>query len=173
MNRIKISEYKLRKSIMSTKEFKEFIAQYKERMSCFNDGYYNAVRLYYQFTFEINFEYHHCDWTDDKKTETYKRCFEFDDTIITSYDFRRNPSEAFAKIITRHILDVFRPKDMACFHVIDNISTKCVWWHINNMWAWSSEKVGVYHIEQECGEGWFEMQKEPEVRMRNFIDIDD
>lgn len=161
----------LRKAIMKTDAFKEFVSQYKERMDAFCSGYYRAVRIDYQFTLEFKFAYHHCDWEDNKKEETYKRCFEFDDTIITNYDFQDKPSDVLAKMITRHVLDTLALKDIERYHVIDGIKADSPWWHINGLWAWSSENVGVYHEEQECGEGWFIMPKEPEVCMRNYINI--
>ena len=76
-------------------------------------------------------------------------------------------------MITRHVLDTLALKDIERYHVIDSIMADGVWWSIVRLWAWTSEKVGVYHEEQEFGEGWFVMPKEPEMRMRDYIDIND
>lgn len=168
-----ISEYKLRNAIKKTKEFKEFVCQYRERMKCFDHGYYDAVRIKYAFSFDFSIKYHHPDWVDGNRVETYKKWIEFDDTIITNYDFQDNPSEVLAKLIARHILDVIVLKDVERYHIVDAIDASCLHWHINELWAWSDEKVGMYHIEQECGEGWFIMPKEPEVCVRNYINIYD
>lgn len=166
-----ISEYKLRTAIKKTKEFKEFVCQYRERMKVFEYGLYEAVRIKYCFTFEFNIKYHHPDWDDSNEVETYKKCFELDDTIITNYDFQDNPSEVLSKLIATHILNIIVLKDVERYHIIDSIDASCLHWHISGLWAWASEKVGMYHIEQECGEGWIVMPKEPEVCMRNYINI--
>lgn len=167
-----ISEAKLRNAIKKTKGFQEFICEYQGKMRTY--GFYNAVRISYSFSFEFTINYHDSKWCDETGVETYKKGFEFDDTIITNYDFRKNPSEVFAKLITRYILDIMVLKDVdCCCHIIDTICANCLDWEIDGLWAWSSKKVGVYHIEQECGEGWYIMPKEPEVRTRNYIDMNE
>lgn len=168
-----ISEYKLRNAIKKTKEFKEFVCQYRERMKAFEHGHYDAVRIEYAFAFDFSIKYHNPDWEDSNKVANYKKWFEFDDTIITNYDFRDNPSEVLAKLIARHILDVIVLKDVEHYHIVDAIDASCLHWSICELWAWSDEKVGKYHIEQECGEVWIVMPKEPEVCMRNYINIYD
>lgn len=166
-----ISEYKLRNAIKKTNGFKDFVCQYKERMKVFNYGCYNAVRIKYTFTFEFSIKHHYKDWKDEIEEDTYKKWLELDDTIITNYDFKNNPSEVLAKLITRHILDVMVLENINRFHVVDAIGAACLYWNISGMWAWSSDTVGVYHVEQECGEGWIVMPKEPEICMRNYINI--
>lgn len=172
MERVKISEYMLRKAIMKTDAFKGFVAEYKERMKSFRDGYYyEAVRLKYAVTLEITFAYHNPDWENEKKQEVYKNAFLFDDTIIANYDFRERPSNVFAKLMTRHILDMITLKKISPYHIIDGITVECPWCHIDMHHAWSSEEVGTYYIEQECGEGWIMLPKNPEVCVRNYINI--
>lgn len=173
MNRGNVSEYKLRMAIAKTKEFKSFVALYMERMNCFNDGYYNAVRIKYSFTFKITFSYHHPDWDDKHEKEVYNNSFVFDDTIVASYDFIKKPANALAGLIARHVLDIIRLKDVECYHVVDAIDVECVWWYIDDLEAWSSENVGTYYIEQECGEHWVVLPKEPDVQTRNYINLAD
>lgn len=166
-----ISEYKLRNAIKKTQGFKDFVCQYKERMKAFDYAFYNAVRIKYSFTFEFNINYHDADCKSSTGVETYKRWVECDDTIITNYDFTDNPSGVLAKLIARHILDVMVLKDVEPYHVIDEIIANCLSWCMCDLWAWCEDKVGVYYIEQECGEHWIILPKEPEVCTRNYINI--
>lgn len=41
--------------------------------------------------------------------------------------------------------------------------------YINNLIAWGNREVGIYHEEQECGEGWLTMPKKPTLYEEKVI----
>lgn len=173
MKELKISNQRLAKVIRKTEGFKHFINTYKERMKDFCNGHYTAVRIEHGFSISLTFTYHHPDFEESVRTETSCIYIGCDDTIITNYDFIEKPESILSKLAARHILDSLQLRDVECYHVIDKVEATCdaFRWHIDDLYAWTGEMVGMYHIEQECGEGWFIMPKEPNKNLKNYIDI--
>ena len=40
--------------------------------------------------------------------------------------------------------------------------------HIEKLMAWTPDYVGIYHIEQECGEGWITLPKQPSGDTKSY-----
>lgn len=152
---------------------KEFISVVRDRLKAF-EYYYHTTRIRYVATIELAVESVHREfeqYPDEKRWDNKRIYLSADDTIVVDFDFHENPEKALLGLMTRHVQDLYG--QIPAWEKVTAITANIIFSHISEMYVWGSEHVGCYHEEQECGEGWITMTKEPEKEIRTFVDIND
>lgn len=172
MKKKSLSAHKLKCAISKTEGACAFSKEIFERIKAFTH-YPNAVQILYRLHYKFQIDYCHIDWPDESGNAIVEGYIEADDTIITNYDFVEHPKDTLMSLIAVHILDVDKFDEIEPYHRVTNVKAEIGKYGlaIEGMNIWSSDYVGTYHIEQECGEGWITMPKAPRRNMKNYINI--
>lgn len=137
--------------------------------------YPQSMSLSMTFLGDVHIKYHHKDWPDSTKESVYRVGLQPTLVIKPEYtdDFMKNLKLNIARMIVDQILNACEFKDLYEHHRIDQIfvddvirhSDGDVWCnhHWQDMIVWSSETVSIWHIEQECGEGWITLPLKPDM----------
>jgi len=151
-----ISSHLFKCALLKTDEFKKMLSTFEERMKAF--GYFNDVQIRYQITTKITLFGKNTRWDKETSYTIDKRCYELKNTIIGDFDFTCEPTKTLANIIAQTFASMFpMPKEFK----LTRIEMETPYCHIEQLMAWNSEDVGLYYIEQECGEGWIKLPKTP------------
>lgn len=170
MREFKLPEQMFKNALTKCNEFSEFISTVNERMHCF-DHYCHAVRIEYSAYFKVEFIYHNIDWPDDQETYICKFAVHPHDTIVGNCT---NFKKILLNLFTQHFKDSFNIKEeLMWYHKIDSIKVtgSPMSMYIERLMAWASDYVGLYYVEQECGEGWITLPKEPEQEIATYIKV--
>lgn len=152
-----ISSHLFKSALLKNVEFQKMLSTFEERMKTF-ECYYNAVQISFQITSKITLFGKNTRWDKETSYTTDKRCYQLKNTIICDFDFTQTPKASLANIIAQTFASMFpKPKE---FKVM-RIEMEIPWCHIERLMAWANEVVGLYYIEQECGEGWIKLPIKP------------
>lgn len=166
----KLPEQMFKKALLKCKNFNDFVETVEKRMQAF-DYYPTAICLAYTAWFEVQFTYHHMKWPDENETYTYKFSVGAKDTLIGHVsDYKKIILELFI----RHFKDFFDGGELCWFHKIESIvipSSEYDDMYISDLMAWADNYVGIYWEEQECGEHWIYMPKEPKKDIATYIKV--
>ena len=169
-----LSEYKVRQAIVKTARFNEFVKEVHERMRAFKD-YIHTVKIDYQMHCKLEIVFHNEDWPDEENKLEFATIISAEDTIVTNYDFNQNPKSVLAQLVTKHFIDKFHSDDLCSYHIVTSIKVEVDHYgcFITDMIAWGTDYIGRYHVEQECGEGWIIVPRNPNQKQSAYCDIRD
>jgi hypothetical protein len=170
MKKIKFPEKMFKNALSKCSEFKAFTNDVNEKTEAF-DHYINTLCIRYAAYFEVVFKYHHINWPDKEEVYTCKFAMQPDDTIAGHVE---NYRSMLLDLFTSHFKDSFDTGDLEWYHKIDAISITIEedFLRIDRLAAWSSEYVGIYWVEQECGEHWITLPKEPERKFATYLKVE-
>ena len=170
MKKFKLPEQMFKNALSKCEEFKEFANNLNERAKAF-EHYINALRIEYDAYFEITFKYHHIDWPDEEMVYVCKFAMHPKDTITGNI---KNYKNILLDLFVRHFKDSFDTGELEWYHKISSISIVsseyCM--QIASLIAWSSDYVGIYWVEQECGAHWITLPKKPEVEIATYLRVE-
>lgn len=155
----------LLKAIAKNPSFKSFIRELNEKLQEFIDSRVNIIAFRTVFytgpSFKIYYKYD--DEEEDSSFEINVNGFEAEITVFTStYKAIQVSTNRIINIVVDIILNTISPTDLMYPGTFKSLELKDKFpLYIHKLIAWSSNSVGTYHVEQENGQGWIILPKEP------------
>lgn len=151
------------KALSKHKSYKLFVSELKNKLEEFihSEVYTTAFKftLYTGFSLNISYRYNdeECNFKLDIKN------FSAEITILTtSYKAIDVSVSKIINIIADIATNTVSTEDLRYTGVFQKLELQDKFpMYVNKLIAWSSGSVGVYHVEQESGEGWIIVPKEP------------
>ena len=146
MKKIKITE--VTSILRKNQEMKKFLKEVFVRLKACPFSY-NTVRIKYEIS-GINIKA-----KDSYQEEVFNEKLNLNYTDIIYAPCYELTESALVKIIAKHLVD-------ALPLVIDynKVEISVFYCFIAELMAWGDKEVGLYYIEQECGEHWITLPKE-------------
>lgn len=150
------------KTLSQHERFKSFIHDLRDKLQEFirREVYATAFKFVLDTGFDFKVHYKYNDKEED--FELNIKPFSAEITIRTSiYKPIDTSTSKIVNIIVDIILNAISSEDLRHTGVFQSLEVKDNFHTYNKLIAWSSGSVGIYYIEQECGEGWIILPKEP------------
>lgn len=154
-----------RNALVKCDGFKGIVKELKERLSVLT--YIHAVRIEYCMTLKIKIVYHHPDWPDEQEYCDFRFQANPEDTIVGS-ELVDHIGATMLKLMIQHFLNSYQC-DVEEWHKIDKIIIEDSNFYITKLITWDSDSVSIYWVEQECGEHWITLPKEPKRDMAIYL----
>lgn len=174
----------LRNAITTTQNFKEGFQWLHERLGQFgesqyryynkdNDFYVEAVQIGFHIITNVTLYWEEELFNGNKREENISfnlgyagvlSMFQGDDGMLGW----KNVSSAIKQQIVDALFNkIIANKDFPNWYVITKVTADVsrMWFESNNMIMWNSNYVGKYYVEQECGEGWIMLHRDPQFML--------
>lgn len=163
----------LEKGILKSKGFSKVINELKDILIAFNDGrYLETFEVTISTLFKVNIV------TECREEYSKEIHFQYKFTVRKNYRLleANNLKKFFAKAIAENLnreydFKVKRWQTITEVAITDDYFEEDGWsrWQINNIKGWADTVVGIYHIEQECGEHWLIIAKNPNSGIQSTV----
>lgn len=165
----------IKKALMKDESFNQAMANLKERLKIF-DSEYDLDFFEIKFTVQapLIITSHRKDSIDDtwmseihKSELKYIRQFD----LIVQSSWKMDSLREDINNVVNSVVDNIMSTCELCssWQDISRIQVDRGYTYINNLIAWGNRYIGIYHEEQECGEGWITAPIKPALYEEKVI----
>lgn len=173
---IKPSAYLIRKGLRKDEKIKELVDKIISIYTALEEDkheYLNAAEFKYGLTFDISLSTLHKDWNELNVETLTGLSVNSVVCIRGGYELRTNMKDIIFDVLANDIIAKLHYCIDSSYEVLKKVDFDKVYTHLGRCMAWSSDSVCLFYREQECGEHWIVLPKEPDTRTRTYVNLID
>lgn len=146
------------KALSKQSQFKAFIREIKDKLNEWS--YLQAFK--FKFDTRISFKVNYIYDEEEHDSLDFKASLNGEITILASKYNLGEVLPNITNIIIDKVLDGISSSDLRGNGTFESLKIEDnLYIYLEQLIAWDYDTVGIYHVEQECGEGWIILPKEP------------
>ena len=171
---IKPSAYLIRKGLRKNEEIKKLVDEIISIYTALEEDsheYLNVAKFKYGLVFDISLSTLNKDW-NELNVETLTR-LNVNSTVCINggYELRKNMKDIIFDIMANDVIAKLNYCIDSAYEVLKKVDFDKVYAHLGRCMAWSSNSVCLFYREQECGEHWIILPKEPNTSTRTYVNL--